>query len=124
MNCLKRVFRQRGRICDCAVLWKDEGFIAAVELKGGRKNVNISQIVEQLQKGFDLLEQVTASQQVENFVPILLYRGRRDPTPALRDKRIRFRGNKRRIVARPCGSRLTSILADIGPIRGRRASRR
>ena len=109
MNCLKQAYRHKGRICDCAVLWKDEQRIAVVELKGGQ-NLKIRQLVSQLQGGLDALSEITQGQTVESVVPIVLYQATRDPRPALADKRVKFRGNNRRIIARPCGSRLTDIL--------------
>ena len=124
MNCLKQAYRHKGRICDCAVFWKDERRIAVVELKGGQ-NLKIRQLVSQLQGGLDVLSEITQGQAVDSVVPIVLYQATRDPRPALADKRVVFRGNNRRIIAQPCGSRLTDILkAAAGSATKRRPRRR
>ena len=102
MNCLKRVLRFEGRICDCAVLWKNEGRVAAIELKGGQ-NANIRQLVEQLQGGLNLLDDLIKGQSVSEVMPILLYSGDREIDSALAKRRVTFRGDKRRIIIGPCG---------------------
>ena len=123
MNCLKQAYRHKGRICDCAVLWKDEQRIAVVELKGGQ-NLKIRQLVSQLQGGLDVLSEITQGQTVESVVPIVLYQATRDPRPALANKRVKFRGNNRRIIAQPCGSRLTDILKAVAGTATKPRSRR
>jgi hypothetical protein len=110
MNCLKRVLRFEGRICDCAVLWKNEGRVAAIELKGGQ-NANVGQLVEQLQGGLNLLDNLTQGQSVSEVMPILLYSGDREIDSALAKRRVTFRGDKRRIIIGPCGSRLAGFLS-------------
>ena len=113
MNCLKGKAGWKGRIADCGILWKESRMIAAIELKGGQ-NIKISQLVSQLQGGLNLLDHLVTGQQVDAFFPILLHRAKRDPTASLADKRVSFRSQKRRIIVRQCGSRLASILENMG----------
>ena len=97
--------------------------LAAIELKGGR-NIAIDRIVAQIQGGLNILDRVAQSQDVNDVLPILLYAGRRDPTSALSDKRVNFRGVKRRIIPKPCGSRLDDIVKESIPGSRRRTNRR
>ena len=119
MNRLKQAVRARGQICDCGILWVDRNRIAAVELKGGH-SLNIAVLVRQLQGGLNLLDRVLDEQSVGEFIPILLYQGRRDPTAALAGRFVEFRGEKRRIVARKCGSKMSAILRNMQRTRRRR----
>ena len=97
--------------------------LAAIELKGGR-NIAIDRIVAQIQGGLNILDRVAQNQDVNDVLPLLLYAGGRDPTPALSDKRVHFRGMKLRIIAKPCGSRLDDIVRESIPSSRRRTSHR
>ena len=115
MDCLKRALRPSGRICDCGVLWKAGGRIAAIELKGGQKSVPVERLVQQLQGGLNILEGILDGQPVSEVLPVLLYSGRRDPAPFLTKSRVRFRGQPRRIIVRPCGAKLADMLPKPNP---------
>ena len=130
MNRVKRAIRHKGRICDCGVLWWRSGLIAAIELKGGRNTI-IERLVEQIQGGLDALAVVVEGQPVTSFFPILMFTGKRDPTRSLAGHRAEFRGQKRRIIARRCGTMLSAIVSKGAgaprprrPRRSRRGSRR
>ena len=110
MNCAKAVTNKKGRICDCGILWNNQPRFAVVELKGGVKDLDLNKLVNQIQGGLDLLDQYLTHQVVEDFFPILLYRGRRDPTAALNKKVVKFRTLTRNIIAKPCGTDLSTIL--------------
>lgn len=110
LECVKKLLRLAGRMCDCGIVWKNRRFIAAVELKGG-KNLAVDRAVAQIQQGLHTMESVLSGQTVEDFFPILLFRDR-DPTPSLGAVRVSFRGSQRRVIARPCGARLANIVRD------------
>ena len=120
MDNLKTALRLEGDICDCAVLWKERQTIAAIELKGGKANVNVAKAVRQLQQGLNLLNKLLVDQPVGEFFPILLYDANRDPTRALAGKLVEFRGEKRRIMAEPCGIRLAQIIKNLSRARKKR----
>ena len=107
LDCLKNVTRRVGRTADCAILWKERGVFAIVELKGGQNTV-IDRLVEQIQEGVNSIDSLTQDQRLEDFYPVLMYKGK-DPTAALRDKRVKIRGIERRVIPLECGSRLTAI---------------
>lgn len=52
LDCMRDVFRSKGRICDFAILWKTKNVIAAIELKGGRKDSPPERLREQIQGGW------------------------------------------------------------------------
>lgn len=108
LNRLKQTLRIKGRISDCAVLWNEKQIFAIVELKGGQAAITIDRVVAQIQGGLDALDGITWDQHVHDFYPILMYHGK-DPTPALRGQLVVFRGTKRRIIPKECGSRLSSV---------------
>ena len=118
LDCVKMVTKHRGRICDYGVLWKNRNLVAAIELKGGT-NLVINRLVEQLQGGLNALSELVGGQTVEAFYPILLFRGK-IPVESLAGKRVKFRGTPRRIIAHPCGTRLSAIIKQVGKARARR----
>ena len=126
MNCVKATVKKRGRICDCGILWKAQPTFAVVELKGGRAGPKLNQLVEQLQGGLRILEEQLDGQTVEDFYPILLYRSKRDPTAALQNKRVKFRGITHNVIARPCGTDLGNIIgmSGSGGVKRRRRAKR
>ena len=107
LDCLKNVTRREGRTSDCAILWRERGVFAIVELKGGQNTV-IDRLVEQIQEGVNSMDSLAQDQHLEDFYPILMYNGR-DPTTALRDKIVEIRGIRRRVIPLECGSRLSAI---------------
>ena len=107
LDCLRQATRRRGRIADCAILWKESGVFAIVELKGGQDTI-IDRLVEQIQEGVNSIDSLTQDQHLEDFYPILMYKGR-DPTAALRGKIVEIQGIKRRVIPLECGSRLSAI---------------
>ena len=107
LDCLKNVTRRKGRISDCAILWRERGIFAIVELKGGRDLV-IDRLVEQIQEGVNSIDSLAQDQHLEDFYPILMYKGR-DPTTALRGKLVEIRGIKRKVIPLECGARLSAI---------------
>ena len=107
LDCLKKATKREGRISDCAILWKERGVFAVVELKGGQ-NAVIDRLVEQIQKGVNSIDSLAQDQHLEDFYPVLMYEGK-DPTAALRDKRVKIRGIQRRVIPLKCGSQLTAI---------------
>lgn len=108
LNCVKIRAQIPGRISDCAILWKNRQIFAVIELKGGHTQTNVKQVVDQIQAGIDAIASLTWDQHLHDFYPILMYRGP-DPSRALRGKLVKFRGQKRRIIPRSCGSRLRDI---------------
>ena len=108
LDCLKRATKRQGRMSDCAIFWKAKNFFAVVELKGGQTKITIDKAVEQIQAGVDLVDGLTKDQHIADFFPILMYRGP-DPTRALGGKLIECRGIKRKVIARKCGEKLSSI---------------
>ena len=81
LDCLKSVTHRKGRISDCAILWRERGIFAIVELKGGRQDAVIDRLVKQIQSGLDIIDSLAPDQHLEDFYPILMYRGE-DPTTA------------------------------------------
>ena len=109
MDCLKKARKLKGRICDFALLWKHKPRVTVIEMKGGQV-LKIGQLVEQLQMGLDALDGLLGGQNVGEFVPILLFAGKKNPGKALRSRRVTFRGQKRLVLPAPCGSQLSTIL--------------
>ena len=107
-DCVKVAVRHAGKIADCAILWKNKDLFAVVELKGGHR-ISASHVAQQIQGGVCLVDKLAGSQQIADFYPVLMYRGP-DPTRALRGKLIEFRGLKRSIIPKRCGSRLSDII--------------
>ena len=108
LNCVRNVIHARGRIADCALLWKEREIFAIVELKGGETSVTVDIVVQQIQTGIRIMDRLSSDQHVSDFYPILMYRGR-DPTRALRSRLVEFRGQRRRIIPMKCGSRISNI---------------
>ena len=107
LDCLKNATKTKGQITDCAILGRQRGVFAVVELKGGQ-NIVINKLVEQIQAGVNLMDSLSQDQHVEEFYPILMYRGK-DPATALRDKLVEIRGLKRRVIPLECGSLLSKV---------------
>lgn len=113
MDCVKRASRRPGRICDCGILWRQDGLIAAVELKGGQAGLSTANLVEQIQEGLNALKEVVDGQHVSDFYPILLHRKvNLNIRRALNQKRYRvqFRNQPRYVIAGPCGSKIADLV--------------
>ena len=108
LDCLKTATKEKGRISDCAILWREKEIFTIVELKGGQNKVTIDKAVEQIQAGVNLIDSLTKDQHVADFFPVLMYRGP-DPTKALHGKLVVCRGIKRKVIPRKCGAKLSSI---------------
>tara|TARA_B100002003_G_scaffold232959_1_gene245358 strand:- start:836 stop:1282 length:447 start_codon:yes stop_codon:yes gene_type:complete len=91
------------------------------EFKGGH-DISIQRLVEQIQGGCNAISDLLDGQTVEDFYPIRMYSGKRDPRRALQGKRVMFRGQPRRVMVAPCGSRLSTIVGE--SIRKRSPKRR
>ncbi|MDP6071653.1 MAG: FAD binding domain-containing protein [SAR202 cluster bacterium] len=91
------------------------------EFKGGH-DISIQRLVEQIQGGCNAISDLLDGQTVEDFHPIRMYSGKRDPRRALQGKRVMFRGQPRRVMVAPCGSRLSTIVGE--SIRKRSPKRR
>ena len=113
LDCIGPIIRHQGEIADCIIWWKEKNLAAVVELKGGQ-DITVKGLVRQIQGGLDALERLTEGQPVDDFIPILMYRAKRDPTSALnrRDNKVQFRGRPRFIIARPCGFELAAIISE------------
>lgn len=118
---LKVAYHHSGNIADCGILWQNKDQIATVELKGGRKDVNVLLVVKQLQGASSLLERVVDGQSVSAFFPVLLYRGVNDPTAAFAGRQITFRNKGYPIIVRTCGSKLAEVIGKKKERRGRRS---
>lgn len=102
------------KLCDRIVFCGEHGLImAAVELKGG-KNVNISDAREQIQNGLRIAESILGVHPVTEWFPLLLYNGGMHPdeTRLLRAKSVEFRGERKNIDKRNCGTRLSTVLSN------------
>ncbi len=107
LDCLRKATKSKGRIADCAILWRGRGVFAIVELKGGQ-NIVIGKLVEQIQEGVNIIDRLAQDERVEDFYPILMYRGK-DPTTALRGNLVEIRGLKRKVIPLKCGAPLNAI---------------
>jgi hypothetical protein len=113
MDCLRKISRHSGDICDYSVIFTQRQIVTAIELKGG-KNLPIERAVAQINGGTALLLALLDGQKISEFYPILAYHSR-DPIPSLSDLRITFRKTVMRVLAYPCGTRLTTILSEVSP---------
>lgn len=99
------------KLCDRMVFLAEDGLVvAAVELKGGR-NVDVSTAIEQIQNGLAVIADILESRAAKGWYPILMYSGRMTPprVKVLRAKRVRFKGRKKAVVKRDCGTQLATI---------------
>ena len=102
------------KLCDRILFYEEHGFIlAAVELKGGR-NVRISEAIAQIQNGLRVASDILSNRPVAEWFPLLLYKGRMKPyeTRLLRNKSVKFRGERKNIIKRDCDTQLSTILSD------------
>ena len=102
------------KLCDRIVFCRANGLVlAAVELKGGR-NVRMSQAIDQIQNGLRVAKDILKGRPVDDWVPLLLYSGRMrlNETRLLQSRSVEFRGERKVVVKRDCGTRLSAVLSD------------
>ena len=102
------------KLCDRLVFCREDRFIlAAVELKGGG-NVRMSQAIDQIQNGLRVAKDILKGRPVDDWVPLLLYSGRMrlNETRLLQSRSVEFRGERKVVVKRDCGTRLSAVLSD------------
>lgn len=109
------------RLCDRIVFgrWQGISFVSAVELKGGR-NVDLGQAIEQIQNGLSVAADSLSGHEVENWFPVLLFRGglRAIGTTKLRTRPVTLptrQRNNSEVIKRDCGSSLAAILRENAP---------
>ena len=102
------------KLCDRIVFCSVDGLIlAAVELKGGQ-NVRMSEAIAQIQNGLSVANDILAGRPVDDWVPLLLFSGRMrsDETRLLRNRPVQFRGQRKVVEKRKCGTLLSAVLPD------------
>lgn len=100
------------KLCDRMVFCAQHGFIlAAVELKSGR-NINMSDAIKQIQTGLGVAAYILNNRPVAEWLPVLLYSGGMNPyeTKLLQSKSVKFRGERKLVIKRNCGTKLSAIL--------------
>ena len=100
------------KLCDRIVICSAGGLIlTAVELKGGT-SIRMSQAIAQIQNGLRAANRILEGRPIDGWLPLLLYRGRlhSDETRLLRNRPVEFRGERKIVVKRDCGTRLSAVL--------------
>ena len=108
----QRAQRFPEKLCDRMVFLAGRGLvIAAVELKGGR-NLDVSTAIEQIQNGLTVAGDILRGCVVKDWIPMLMYSGRMTPRVAnvLRTRRVRFRGERKIVDRKDCGTQLVTVL--------------
>ena len=84
----------------------------AVELKGG-KNLRATNVIQQVQNGLDIASELLGNQPVEDWLPLVLFSGRlsSEDVRQLRLNHVSFRNERKQILTRRCGTRLSEVLA-------------
>ena len=87
-----------GKLCDRIILSGEQGgFVCAVELKGGRSQPSIPPIVEQIQAGIVLADELLNGISPRGCYPILAFSGRMIPIASTafksKNNRVAFLGN-------------------------------
>lgn len=110
-----------GKLCDRIAFGQHEGttFVCAVELKSGR-NVDLGQAIEQIQNGLSVAADSLSGHEVENWYPVLLFRGGLGAigTTKLRTRLVTLptrQRNPSEVIKRDCGSSLAAILRENAP---------
>ena len=101
------------KLCDRILFCgQHDFFVAAVELKGG-KNVHMSEAIEQIQNGLSVAKDILGSRPVAEWFPLLLYSGSMASyeTKLLQTKSVEFRGERKNVIKRDCGIRLSVVLS-------------
>lgn len=100
------------KLCDRILFCSQSGcFVAAIELKGGN-NINLSNAIQQIQNGLKVADGILQDCTVVDWFPLLVYRGHFGPaeTRLLRNKTVEFRGKRKSVIRRHCGSELIEVL--------------
>ena len=94
---------------------RNGGWVVPLELKRGKYDA--SKVVEQLEAGREVAEDIIPEKTKIRFRPVLVFG--KAPHPAemleLRRSKIRFRGSEKRIESMKCGGRLTEKLKEESP---------
>lgn len=109
----QELYHSGEKLCDRIIFCRHRGFIlAAVELKGGGK-IDMADAIEQIQQGLTLAEnEMLENQSVSDWFPILLYSGRmKYDIDVLRKRSVQFRGARKNVIRKDCGSSLSEIIA-------------
>lgn len=115
--CLKgRVYQQTheyaGRLCDFIAFFVHESddWCAAIELKGGRIDASI--VVQQLQGGAEIIDEIVGLGGTTSFVAVLVHRGRmsQNERRVLQRRRIKFGGRKHLIRPMRCGGLISAVV--------------
>ena len=102
------------KLCDRIVFCRANGLIlAAVELKGGG-TIRMSQAIAQIQNGLRVANDILEGRPVDDWVPLLLYSGRMrlNETRLLQNRSVQFRGQRKVVEKRNCGTPLSAVLPD------------
>lgn len=111
VQCDKLCNVNRGPMCDFVLFLGEPSLtIAAVEIKS--KAWNARRVVRQLQAGAQFAEEQAHSLPVCGFFPLLLTMASKHPAQlkVLGQGRIRFRGDRYRIILRRCGASLRRFM--------------
>ena len=109
-----RVFSKvRGKLCDYLLFYLEDSFIVAVvELKGG--DIKASKAHKQIQKGAEAAVKIVGSNEVSDFLPLLLHDRRKrihnQDIKILKSRKVSFKGTNHWIIIEPCGIQLKQIL--------------
>jgi hypothetical protein len=103
--------KYRSPLCDCIVFWQPSGatLVGAIELKGGA--VHASTVIEQLQGGATIADQLLESGERIRLFPILASRMlNTNEHRILRRTRIKIRGESELIILVKCGQSFEDIV--------------
>ena len=100
-----------GKRCDCFVFFSDATMsVSAVEMKSGR--ADMGEALEQIQAGAKECQNLVRDLSDVKFYPILLARHVDSAEiKILLGRRIRFRGEKYKVIKEKCGAKLKDIVA-------------
>ena len=108
----QRAQRFSEKLCDRLVFMATDGLVVAVvELKGGG-HLNMSAAIRQIQNGLTIVANIVGSCAVEGWYPVLAHRGRITPPmmKVLRNRPVQFRGKRKAVLRKRCGTQLATIL--------------
>lgn len=85
--------------------------VAIVELKGG-SSIHMTRAITQIKNGLEVAGQILDGANISSWVPLLLYSGGLNSTELklLRTTLVTFRGSRKLIVKRDCGTQLSSVI--------------
>ena len=104
-----------GKLCDRIILSSQyDGFVCAVELKGGSSQLRLSEPIDQIRGGLDVIERLLDGLPIGEWYPILAFSGRMgaESSAALRAKAnlVRFGQESRQITKTDCNAQLAQVL--------------